>query len=179
MSYVNILNGFTQRVYLNTVINISRTQHTHTPAFRKKNIHAHNYDTFALFARAGQQTQVCFFPPEDYRRFQVRLVTAGPGVLLLVPDPQTLSEAVFAQARRCDMLRAGDMIYTPPLWFHCFQHSGEYMNLANGEYFPELLAPRLARIEPEIYGSDWQTIRTQTETLLQDAMRPAPSTHRP
>lgn len=173
MSYIKSLNRSIQRVYLNTVMNISQTNLPLNPTLRKKNIHAHNYDTFTLFCRAGAQSEVYFFPPEAYRRFLTHLVTGGSGVLLLIPDQQALHDTVWSQAYHFEHLQAGDMVYTPPLWFHCFQHSGQYMNLANGEYFPELLSIRLSQIVPEIYGQDWQIIRTQTQILLEDAMRPA------
>jgi hypothetical protein len=161
--YSRILQGFTWRSYLNTVISMSRgngSQHN-----QSKHIHGHNYDTFTVFAKAGSQTRVYFFPPDYYLRFKTRLVSSAPGIVLLIPDKQTLHEGLLAEAFVYDDVKPGDIVYTPPLWFHCFHHNSEYMNIANGEFFHDFLPDRLARVKPELFADDWTQIAKHMQSL--------------
>lgn len=167
--YAGPLGQATPRLYLNTVLNISRGQKQQQEITRK--IHGHNYDTFTILGKTGPQTRVYFFPPAFYKRFQTRLVTAIPGNVLLMPNEHALEESVMQEALVHPQVQDGDIVYTPPLWFHCFQHNPEYVNIANGEFFPELVNPRMGKIRPQDFGSDWPDIALHSEKLLQEAMR--------
>jgi hypothetical protein len=162
-AYSDLLRPVMRRHYLNTVVNISAS--THPLRNQKKNIHGHNYDTFSLFAEVDTRSCVYFFPPDDYLHFQTRLVVAQPGILLLIPAEQCLTESVFARAEVCHALQPGDLVYTPPLWFHCFEHAQRYLNIANGEFFPDWHAERQRHISPERFGSDAKTLRWHAERL--------------
>jgi len=66
---------------------------------------------------AASQTAIYFFPPEFYQRFKARLVSSVPGILLLAPHASTLHDGVLAEAFVHADVQAGDIVYTPPLWF--------------------------------------------------------------
>lgn len=141
-----------QRFYLNTVLSASRgSGNLH---LRSKNIHAHNYDTFTVFGQAGSQTCIYFFPPAFYLRFNTRLISSTPGIVLLIPNADLLEDSVMTEALVYDDVQPGDVVYTPPLWFHAFHHMGAYLNIANGEFFPGLFQARLAHLRPEVFGED-------------------------
>jgi len=160
--YAQSLERFTRRSYLNTVLNISRGQGSLQHPSR--GIHGHNYDTFTIFGQAGSQTAIYFFPPEFYQRFKARLVSSVPGILLLAPHASTLHDGVLAEAFVHADVQAGDIVYTPPLWFHCFHHHGEYLNIANGEFLPDL-HERIMGLHPELFGEDWEQMLLQTQRL--------------
>ncbi|PIQ26878.1 hypothetical protein COW36_15895 [bacterium (Candidatus Blackallbacteria) CG17_big_fil_post_rev_8_21_14_2_50_48_46] len=161
--YSQVLQGFTRRSYLNTVVNISRGNGKYFN--RSKSIHAHNYDTFTRFGSAGPQTCVYFFPPTYYLRFQTRLVSSNPGIALLIPNIAVLNDSLLEEAWVYQEVLPGDIVYTPPLWFHCFHHQGEYLNIANGEFFWDLHQERLAQILPETFGPDWEKLVTHAQSL--------------
>lgn len=173
-AYARVLHPLTRRLYLNTVVNISRGNAPQ--AYRSRNLHAHNYDTFTTFAQAGPETAVYLFPPRFYRQFKARAVPTNPGILLFFPERQAVPDALFEQALVYDRVMPGDMVYTPPMWFHCFHHQGEYMNIANGEFLPDLLSERLPKVNAETFGADWQVIAQHMHSLQHFSLQGGPKT---
>ncbi|MBT9545596.1 MAG: hypothetical protein IV090_09425 [Candidatus Sericytochromatia bacterium] len=168
--YSSLLQQHFQRIYLNTVLSVSRGDgKIHK---RSKNFHAHNYDTFTTFAQAGSQTSVSFFPPAYYRRFKTRLISSTPGIALFIPNADLLDESVMAEALVYEGVQPGDIVYTPPLWFHSFHHMGAYLNIANGEFFPTLFQERLAHLRPEVFGADGENILSHQQALQHYALTP-------
>lgn len=171
-AYARCLHPITRRLYLNTVVNISRGPGE--LAYRSRNLHAHNYDTFTTFVCAGPETAVYLFAPSFYRQFRARAVPTQPGILLFFPERAAVSDSLFDQAQVHLSVQPGDLIYTPPMWFHCFHHQGEYMNIANGEFLPDWLPARLPAVNTETFGSDAALIAQHMRSLQQFALRGGP-----
>ncbi|MBF2054094.1 MAG: hypothetical protein IGS03_11640 [Candidatus Sericytochromatia bacterium] len=171
-AYARCLHPITRRLYLNTVVNISRG-HSEL-AYRSRNLHAHNYDTFTTFVSAGPETAVYLFTPSFYRQFRARAVPTQPGILLFFPEREAVSDPLFEQALVHVNVQPGDIIYTPPMWFHCFHHQGEYMNIANGEFLPDWLPARLPAVNAETFGADAALIAQHMRSLQQFALRGGP-----
>jgi hypothetical protein len=60
------------------------------------------------------------------------------------------------------------------MWFHCFHHQGEYMNIANGEFLPDWLPARLPAVNAETFGADAALIAQHMHNLQQFALRGGP-----
>ena len=107
--------------------------------------HAHNYEAFATFADAGNDTTIFIARPECYGVLHGTIRKAKATIVNFFGWHEE-GELEKQGSMLVYKIEKGDFVHFPAGWFHRVDHRGVYLNICHSFFMHELQEERLRRL---------------------------------